>query len=195
MNRRRFLPGVLALVAPIALEAQQADRVARIGVLSLVAPDPFREAFRRSLFDLGYVEGRNAAIEHVAAGGDINRLSTLAAALVRANVHVIVANATPSIQAAMKATDQIPIVMATAGDALRTGLVTNLARPGGNVTGLSLAGRTGRQDRRTSAGSTTSSYALRLRRAQRGSATSRIPRRGRVVSQATWPPVSARHPE
>ena len=78
-------------------------------------------------------------IEHRAAGGDTDRLATLAAALVRANMQVIVASATPSIQAAMKATRHIPIVMATAGDARRTGLVTSLARPGGNVTGLSLA--------------------------------------------------------
>jgi putative ABC transport system substrate-binding protein len=139
MDRRTFLPGVLALVAPMALHAQQANRRARIGVLSFASPDPFREGFRQALGDLGYVDGRNAAIEHLAAGGDVDRLPALAAALVRANVHVIVANATPSIQAAMKATDRIPIVMATAGDALRTGLVTNLARPGANVTGLSLA--------------------------------------------------------
>jgi putative ABC transport system substrate-binding protein len=139
MDRRTFLPGVLVLVAPIALEAQQVNRLARIGVLSFASPDPFREGFRRALGDLGYVEGRNVAIDHLAAGGDIDRLPALAAALVRANVRVIVANATPSIRAAMQATDRIPIVMATAGDALRTGLVANLARPGGNVTGLSLA--------------------------------------------------------
>ena len=139
MDRRTFLPAVLALVAPSVLGAQQAAKVARIGVLAFGASEPFGEAFRRSLVDLGYVEGRNVAIDHVAAGGDPNRLPSLAAALVRADVHVIVANATPSIQAAMKATDRIPIVMATAGDAIRTSLVTNLARPGGNVTGLSLA--------------------------------------------------------
>ena len=139
VDRRAILASALWLAAPIPLSAQPADRIARIGVLSFTSPEPFRSAFRRALGDLGYVEGRNVAIDHLAAGGDIERVATLAAELVRANVDVIVANATPSVEAAMKATDRIPIVMATAGDALRTGLVTNLARPGGNVTGLSLA--------------------------------------------------------
>ena len=139
VDRREFLPAILALAAPTALEAQQAQRIARIGVLSFTSPNPFQDAFRQALVDLGYVEGRNVAIEHFAAGGDTDRLADLAAALVRANVNVIVANATPSIQAAKEATDKIPIVMAPAGDALRTGLVTNLARPERNVTGLSLA--------------------------------------------------------
>lgn len=138
MDRRTFFSGLAVLVAPITLEAQPKG-FTRIGVLSFGATGSFPEAFRRSLADLGYVEGRNVVIEHRAAGGDTDRLATLAAALVRANMHVIVASATPSIQAAMKATRHIPIVMATAGDALRTGLVTSLARPGRNVTGLSLA--------------------------------------------------------
>jgi putative ABC transport system substrate-binding protein len=140
MERRTLLVGTLAvLVAPVIVEAQQADKVARIGVLSFGAPDPFREAFRRALVDLGYVEGRNVVIEHRWADGQTDRLSMHAAALVRANVNLIVASATPSVQAAMVATRHIPIVMAAAGDALGTGLVTSLARPGGNVTGLSLA--------------------------------------------------------
>jgi putative ABC transport system substrate-binding protein len=140
IRRRAFLAGTLAgLVAPVTPEAQPPDKVARIGVLSFGAPEPFREGFGRALVDLGYVEGRNVVIEHRWADGQTDRLPVLAAALVRANVNLIVAAATPSIQAAMEATRHIPIVMAAAGDALRTGLVTNLARPGGNVTGLSLA--------------------------------------------------------
>ncbi len=140
MERRVFLAGTLTvLVAPVVLAAQQADKVARIGVLSFGAPEPFREGFRRALVDLGYVEGRNVVIEHRWADGQTNRLPMLAEALVRANMDLIVASATPSVQAAMEATRHIPIIMAAAGDALRTGLVTNLARPGGNVTGLSLA--------------------------------------------------------
>jgi putative ABC transport system substrate-binding protein len=140
MRRRAFLASALAgLAAPPSLEAQQPDKVARIGVLSFGAPEPFREGFRRALAELGYVEGRNVVIEHRWAGGQPDRLPMLAAALLRANVNVIVAAATPSVQAAMEATARIPIVMAPAGDALRTGLVTNLARPEGNVTGLSLA--------------------------------------------------------
>ena len=128
-----------AFAVPPVVGAQQADKVARIGVLSFGAPEPFREAFRRALVDLGYVEGRNVVIEHRWADGQTDRLPTLAAALLRANVNLIVASATPSVQAAMDATRDIPIIMAVAGDALRTGLVSNLARPGGNVTGLSLA--------------------------------------------------------
>jgi putative ABC transport system substrate-binding protein len=140
MERRVFLAGTLTvLVAPVVLEAQQADKTARIGVLSFGAPEPFRQEFRRALVDLGYVEGRNVVIEHRWADGQTDRLPMLAAALVRANMNLIVASATPSVQAAMEATRHIPIIMAAAGDALRTGLVTNLARPGGNVTGLSLA--------------------------------------------------------
>jgi putative tryptophan/tyrosine transport system substrate-binding protein len=140
IQRRAFLAGTLAgLVGPVTLEAQQPDKVARIGVLSFGAPEPFREGFRRALVDLGYVDGRNVFIEHRWADGQTDRLPLLAAALVRANVNLIVAAATPSVQAAMDATRHIPIVMAAAGDALRTGLVTSLARPGGNVTGLSLA--------------------------------------------------------
>jgi putative ABC transport system substrate-binding protein len=140
MERRVLLAGTLTvLVAPVVLEAQQADKIARIGVLSFGAPEPFREGFRRALVDLGYVEGRNVVIEHRWADGQTDRLPVLAAALVRANMNLVVASATPSVQAAMEATRHIPIVMAPAGDALRTGLVTNLARPGGNVTGLSLA--------------------------------------------------------
>jgi putative ABC transport system substrate-binding protein len=108
-------------------------------VLSFAAAEPFGSPFRKALENLGYAEGRNVAVVQLAAGGDIERVALLADELVRANVDVIVANTTPSIQAAMKATVRIPIVMAVAGDALRTGLVTNLARPGGNVTGLSLA--------------------------------------------------------
>jgi putative ABC transport system substrate-binding protein len=126
------------LAAPLAAEGQPAAKVARIGVLSFGTPEPFREGFRRALVDLGYVEGRNVAVQHRWADGQTDRLPMLAAALVRGNVNVLVA-ATPSVQAAMEATRDIPIIMAAAGDALRTGLVTNLARPGGNVTGLSLA--------------------------------------------------------
>jgi putative ABC transport system substrate-binding protein len=140
IRRRAFLASALAgLAAPLTLEAQQPDRVARIGVLSFGAPEPFREGFRRALAELGYVEGRNVVIEHRWAGGQTDRLPMLAAALLRANVNVIIAAATPSVQAAVEATSRIPIVMAPAGDALRTGLVTNLGRPEGNVTGLSLA--------------------------------------------------------
>jgi len=141
MKRRAFFALVSGslLAAPRAVEAQQAGNAARIGVLSFGVPEPFREGFRQALLEHGYVEGRNVMIEHRWASGQTERLAGLAAELVRRNVDLIVASATPSIQAAAAATRSIPVVMAAAGDALRTGLVNNLARPGGNVTGFSLA--------------------------------------------------------
>jgi putative tryptophan/tyrosine transport system substrate-binding protein len=140
MKRCAFVAGMAAvMVVPLFGEAQESDKVVRIGVLSFGAAEPFRGGLRRALAELGYVEGRNVVIEHRWADGQTDRLPKLAAALLRANVSVIVASATPSVQAALEATRHTPIVMAAAGDALRTGLVTNLARPGGNVTGLSLA--------------------------------------------------------
>ena len=140
MDRRTVLAGAMAvLAAPLTAKAQQAGKAARIGVLSFGVPEPFREGFRQALLEHGYAEGRNLLMEYRWASGQTDRLAGLAAELVRRNVDLIVASATPSIQAAAAATRTLPIVMATAGDALRTGLVNNLARPGGNVTGLSLA--------------------------------------------------------
>jgi putative ABC transport system substrate-binding protein len=92
------------------------------------------------LRELGYVEGQNILVEYRYAAGDVDRLIDLAAGLVRLKVDVIVAQSTPSVQAAKGATAEIPIVMAPAGDPVGTGLVATLARPGGNVTGLSAIG-------------------------------------------------------
>jgi len=140
IGRRAFIAGVAGMLsAPLAAETQPPKKVARIGVLSFGVPEPFREEFRQALLEHGYSEGRNLMLESRWASGRTDRLAGLAAELVRQNVDLIVASATPSIQAAAVATRTIPIVMAAAGDALRTGLVNNLARPGGNVTGLSLA--------------------------------------------------------
>lgn len=140
MDRRTVLAGATALlVAPRAAPVRAADKVANIGVLSFGSPEPFREGLRQALARHGYVEGRNVVIDHLTAGGRIERLAGLAAELVRRKVDLIIARSSPSVEAATNATRTIPIVMATAGDALRTGLVSNLARPGGNVTGLSLA--------------------------------------------------------
>jgi putative ABC transport system substrate-binding protein len=141
VDRRAFLATLTGglLAAPLAAEAQHAGKAVRIGVLSFGAPEPFREGFRQALLAHGYVEGRNLMVEYRWASGQTERLAGLAAELVRQDVDLIVASATPSIQAAAVATRTIPIVMAAAGDALQTGLVNNLARPGGNVTGFSLA--------------------------------------------------------
>jgi putative ABC transport system substrate-binding protein len=139
-TRRKFL-GTLAgglLAAPLAAEAQQAAKVARIGWLANTAALPhLREAFLQGLRDLGYVEGRNVVIEYRNAEGKSDRLPALAAELVALKVDVIVAPPTVAALAAKHATKTIPIVFAGAADPVTDGLVTSLARPGGNVTGLS----------------------------------------------------------
>jgi putative ABC transport system substrate-binding protein len=125
------------LVGPLAAEAQQA-KVPRIGMLLVSYPEHTQARFRKALRDLGYVEGQNILVEYRSApAGQTDRLADLATELVRLKVDVIVAQFTPSAQAAKRATADIPIVMAPAGDPVGTGLVASLARPGGNVTGLS----------------------------------------------------------
>ena len=145
MDRRMFIGtfagGVLA--APLAVEAQQVGKVPRIGFLvvssaSDAANARWIEAFRQGLRDLGYVEGRNIVIEYRYAGEKYERLPALAAELVRLKVDLIVSHGTPGPVAAKQATRVIPIVMTSAGDPVASGLVSNLARPGGNVTGMSL---------------------------------------------------------
>src|SRR6266704_2996005 len=130
---------VLALsltLAPLAVEAQQAANIARIGMLADATSSHLREAFLQGLRDLGYVEGRNLVIEYRDAEGRPERLPGLAAELVALKVDVIVAGGTPQALAAKQATRTVPIVFAAAGDPITSGLVTSLARPGGNVTGL-----------------------------------------------------------
>src|SRR5437867_12258595 len=130
---------ILALLAaPFAAEAQQAAKVPRIGYVStnLAANPHTREAFLQGLRDLGYVEGRNVVIEYRSAEGKVERFPALAAELVAPKVDVIVtAGGTPAALAAKQATRTLPIVFAGVGDAVTDGLVTSLARPGGNVTG------------------------------------------------------------
>ena len=135
------------LAAPRTAETQQAAKVARIGYLSLnLAASPhLRDAFLQGLRDLGYVEGRNVVIEYRDeyrdGEGKRERLPALAAELVALKVDVIVAEGgTLGPRVAMQATKSIPIVFAGAGDPVGSGLVTSLARPGGNVTGLSSLG-------------------------------------------------------
>ncbi|MBI3029708.1 MAG: ABC transporter substrate-binding protein [Candidatus Rokubacteria bacterium] len=138
------------LVVPVAVDAQQPVKVARIGVLlpgsapSPSAPSAALEAFLGGLRELGYVEGQNVAIEYRWAEGKLARLPDLAADLVRLKVDVIVTLGTPGVQAAKQATGTIPIVMLAVADPVKSGLVASLARPGGNVTGMStLAGDLG----------------------------------------------------
>jgi putative ABC transport system substrate-binding protein len=139
-TRREFI-GTLAgglVAAPLAAEAQQAAKIARIGylALNLAASPHLTEAFRQGLLDLGYVEGRNLVIEIRDAEGKPERFPALAAELVALKVDVIVAGATPATLAAKQATKTIPIVFASVADPVASGLVTSLARPGGNITGL-----------------------------------------------------------
>ncbi len=128
------------LFNPVAAEPQEAAKVARIGFLTANAVPDRSEAFRQGLRDLGYVEGRNVVIEYRDADGKPERLPALAAELVALNVHVIVAPTTVAAVAATQATTTLPIVFAGASDPVTSGLVTSLARPGGNVTGLSILG-------------------------------------------------------
>jgi putative tryptophan/tyrosine transport system substrate-binding protein len=141
VDRRAFIGTVAAalLAAPLAAEAQQAGKIARIGYLAASLADPhLPEAFRQGLRDFGYVEGRNVVIEYRDAEGRRERLPALAAELVALKVDVIFVGAgTRVVLAAMQATKTIPIVFAGVADPVGGGLVTSLSRPGGNVTGLS----------------------------------------------------------
>ena len=134
---------VLALLlAPVAAQAQQPGKVHRIGILVSVAPEdpvvhPNLEVFRQGLREHGYVEGQNVTFEYRYARGKPDLFPELAADLVRISVDVIVVGPGPAALAARKATTTIPIVFATVVDPVAAGLVASLARPGGNVTGLS----------------------------------------------------------
>ncbi len=129
------------LFSPLAVAAQQAAKVPRIGFLAQnLAPSGPQEAFLQGLRDVGYVEGRNIVIEYRDAEGKFERLPALAAEVVALKVDVIVAPSTVAALAAKHATRTLPIVFAGANDPVTDGLVTSLARPGGNVTGLSSLG-------------------------------------------------------
>jgi putative ABC transport system substrate-binding protein len=136
---RKTVALVLVLLLPaVATQAYQATKVHRIGILLHDgAPPGLLEAFRAGLHDLGYLEGKNIAIELRDAAGKNDRLSGLAGELVQLNVDLILALNTPAAQAARKATATIPIVITRVTDPVRSGLVASLSRPGGNVTGLS----------------------------------------------------------
>ena len=141
MDRRAFLGTLGLLGAPLAADAQQAAKVARIGYLGpdFAAGPQLREAFRHGLRDLGYVEGRNVVIEYRDAEGKIERLPALAAELVALKVDVIVTTGgTAGAIAAKQATSTIPIVFTAVSDPVADGLVVSLARPATNLTGISL---------------------------------------------------------
>ena len=142
-NRKWVRIVALAVILAICgarAEAQQPTKVPRMGFLSPFSPSAtaiWLQAFRQGLHDLGWVEGKNISVEYRYAEGRNDRLPDLAADLVRLKVDIIVTAVTPDALAAKNATRTIPIVMAAAGDPVASGLVDSLARPGGNITGLS----------------------------------------------------------
>ena len=142
MRRREFMAtiGGATIIWPFAASAQHVAKVPTIGFLGQLtasAMSKWTAAFVQRLRELGWVEGRTVAIEYRWAEGRTERFADIAAELVRLKVDVIVTGGTIAIMAAKQATSVIPIVFATAGDPVGTGLVANLARPGGNLTGLS----------------------------------------------------------
>jgi len=127
------------ILVPLAVDGQQTAKVPRIGFLGLASAATFGkqvEALRAGLRDRGYLEGKNIVIDYRWAEGKYDRLSELAGELVRLRVHVLVTHGTPGALAAKRATTTIPIVVATSADAVASGIVASLARPGGNITGL-----------------------------------------------------------
>jgi len=155
MDRRTFGRGVIGAICatpaavrlaaagllgePAIVMGQTKDKVYRIGYANLRGgPGALDEAFVQGLRDLGYTDGRNVVIEYRWANNDTTRLQTQIEELVQSNVEVIVTSSTPGVRIAMRATKSIPIVIAAAADPVGTGLVADLAHPGGNVTGMSL---------------------------------------------------------
>jgi putative ABC transport system substrate-binding protein len=141
MNRRQAI-GLLGGAAawPLAARAQQAKKIWQVGMLDIASATLNAaniDAFRQALRQLGYVEGQNILIDYRSGEGRLGRFPELAAEMVRRNVDVIVTRGTPAALAAKSATATIPIVMAAIGEPVETGMVASLARPGGNVTGLS----------------------------------------------------------
>src|SRR6185437_15715345 len=151
MDRRSFI-GTLGgglLAAPLVGEAQPTGKIYRVGLIFTTSPvsvmagpepvHPLFRAFVQSLRALGYVEGQNLILERRSAEGRFERLGDIVAELVRLKADVIVAAADQVTRAAKAVTTTVPIVMATSGDPVGEGIVQNLARPGGNITGLTLA--------------------------------------------------------
>lgn len=139
MNRRAFLGAAMStlLAARLAAEAQTAEKQSRVGVLLNSSTTTNLDDLRQGLRDLGYVEGQTIVLETVSAEGKLDRLPALAGELVRRNVDVIVTSGPSAVAAARKATSTIPIVMGRMDDVDLHGFVANLARPGGNITGIS----------------------------------------------------------
>jgi ABC-type uncharacterized transport system substrate-binding protein len=135
------LLGIMLFALCAAVEAQQPQKIHRIGVLGATSPATIAarlDAFRQGLRELGYIEGKNIVVEYRYADGKLNRVPALAAEMVRLNVEVILTGGSAATRPAKEATTTIPIVMAQDTDPVGNGFVTSLARPGGNITGLSI---------------------------------------------------------
>ena len=147
MGKRIFLLALGAMLFALSspADAQQVARIPRIGFLSVSgdpkAPGPWVEAFRQGLRDLGYTEGKNVLVEYRYIEGKLDRIPSLVAELVQLKIDVLVLVALSSIRAAKQSTKTIPIVMAINGNPVTLGLVDSLARPGGNITGLTSLNR------------------------------------------------------
>lgn len=145
MRRREFITLVGGAAAwPIAVQAQQPSRVPTVGFLSpnsQAASKAWTAAFVQGLHDLGWIEDRTVIIEYRWEDGQVERTSDLVNELIRLKVAVIVTHGVPNIVAAMRATPTVPVVFPLATDPLESGLIASLARPGGNVTGLSILSR------------------------------------------------------
>jgi len=144
--RKIFCFALCALLFALGLSAEaQKSKIPRVGYISGTGsesnPGPYVEALRQGLRDLGYVDGKNIAIEYRGAEGKLERVPSLVTELVRLEVDVLVVPIRPAILAAKQATKTIPIVMVTGGDPVATGLIDSLARPGGNVIGVSTLNR------------------------------------------------------
>jgi len=139
MRRRQFIKVAGAFAGwPLVARAQQASRVYRLGYLAPALIPHLKDALFGALRDLGYVEGQNLKVEYRYGAGEA--LDAMAAELVNDKPDIIVTVATPPVLAVKRVTTSIPIVMATAGDPLSFGIVASLARPGGNITGVTLYG-------------------------------------------------------
>ena len=142
MKRRTFIAGLGSAAAwPLAARAQQGDRVRRIGLLMTGDENepvvkPRVSAFTKALEELGWTDGRNVRMDLRWGGGDINRMRALARELVGLQPGIILTSSTPAIAALQRETRTIPIVFATAGEPVATGIVAGFNRPGGNITGF-----------------------------------------------------------
>jgi len=142
MRRREFIVGAAGLVCPLSARAQQSNQIRRIGVFIGAKNDPEAvariTALREGLDALGWTEGRNLEIEYRFGGSDADRIRSYAAELVNSAPDVIVANTSPVVAALKQTTHTVPIVFVLVNDPVAQGFITNLARPGGNITGFTL---------------------------------------------------------